>query len=113
VRVRVLATAFLGAVLCVVFVVAWLRGGLREELAVDGTEQGTDCRQTGNHDADVRFYSRPVSDRQVVPCNVVRVRKLDEILQTQYADDGDTRMTLERSGQKMERNGPTKDRPET
>ena len=88
-----------------VLVVAWLGGGLREELSVNGTEQGTDCRQTGDHDADMRFYSRPVSNRQVVPCNVICVRELSEILETQDADDGDTRHILASS---QPANGKTK-----
>ena len=100
-RVRVLTAVFLGAtkpreprVVVVTVLGLWLG----EETAFDGGLKGTQRRQAGNHHADVRFYSRPVADGEIVPGHVVCVGELNQILQAKHTDDGDAFCVSEREG---------------
>ncbi|KAG9859214.1 hypothetical protein KCU98_g2, partial [Aureobasidium melanogenum] len=72
----------LAAVLCV-FIVAGLGFGLGPELFADLVCKGADGGCAGDHDTNVCFDCRPVTNGQVVHGWVFRVCKLDEVLQAE------------------------------
>jgi hypothetical protein len=83
VSLKVLATILLSASdgldrVSLVVARRWFRFG--EEAFPDGASELADSRQAGDNDADVRFDCGPVSDRQVIPSDVVRVGELNQVL---------------------------------
>ena len=97
-RVRVLTTVFLCAAEPGTVVVAGIGLRLGEETALNRRLEGTQCRQAGDHHADVSFYSRPVADWEVVPGHVVCVCELNQILEAKHTDDGDALHMLDKEG---------------
>jgi hypothetical protein len=86
-----------------VLVVASLGGRLRPYAIANRAFERANGGQASDHYADVSLDRRPVSNRQIVPCHVICMGELDKVLQTQHADNGDTRCMLVWSGSSWKR----------
>jgi hypothetical protein len=73
-------TVLLAAVFRIVLVITGGGSGFREQAFSDGSYEGAHGRQASDDDANVGFNCGPIPNRQVIPCYIIRVGELDEIL---------------------------------